>query len=77
MAAFSTDGMRRDRSTSAEPDQPVTRQSAPCPVCGQPSVERYRSFCSARCADVDMGRWLSGNYRVETDIAHDEEPGAG
>jgi endogenous inhibitor of DNA gyrase (YacG/DUF329 family) len=27
-------------------------------------VERYHPFCSARCADVDLNRWLSGSYSV-------------
>ena len=35
-----------------------------CPVCGRPAVEAYRPFCSRRCADVDLGRWLTGAYRV-------------
>ena len=35
-----------------------------CPICGKPAVPRYRPFCSRRCADVDLGRWFSGHYRV-------------
>lgn len=36
-----------------------------CPICGEkPSVERFRPFCSARCADVDLHRWLGGVYAV-------------
>ncbi len=37
-----------------------------CPICQRPAVERYRPFCSARCADVDLHRWLAGVYVVET-----------
>jgi endogenous inhibitor of DNA gyrase (YacG/DUF329 family) len=45
-----------------------------CPICrrplGQaPEAARLRPFCSRRCADVDLHRWLSGAYRVETDEA--------
>lgn len=40
-----------------------------CPVCKTPSVTRYRPFCSKRCAQVDLGRWLKGAYRVPTDEA--------
>jgi hypothetical protein len=45
-----------------------------CPICrrplGQgPEAARLRPFCSRRCADVDLHRWLSGSYRVETDEA--------
>jgi endogenous inhibitor of DNA gyrase (YacG/DUF329 family) len=36
-----------------------------CPVCGKPApVERLAPFCSVRCADVDLGRWLTGQYRI-------------
>jgi endogenous inhibitor of DNA gyrase (YacG/DUF329 family) len=35
-----------------------------CPVCGKPSVAAARPFCSTRCADVDLGRWLTGQYRI-------------
>lgn len=34
----------------------------PCPICGRPGAERYRPFCSRRCADIDLGRWLTGGY---------------
>jgi uncharacterized protein len=46
-----------------------------CPVCKKPSVADYRPFCSKRCADVDLGRWLTGSHRIETDEAP-EVPGA-
>jgi len=42
----------------------------PCPICGKPSVEQYKPFCSKRCADVDLNRWLSGNYVIP---ARDDE----
>jgi endogenous inhibitor of DNA gyrase (YacG/DUF329 family) len=35
-----------------------------CPICGRPSAQDYRPFCSRRCADVDLGRWLSGAYVI-------------
>jgi endogenous inhibitor of DNA gyrase (YacG/DUF329 family) len=38
--------------------------SAKCPICGRPSVQEYRPFCSRRCADVDLARWLSGTYVI-------------
>ena len=37
---------------------------APCPVCRRASVAEYRPFCSRRCADVDLARWLRGDYVV-------------
>lgn len=45
--------------TAAGPDQ-----AAPCPICGRPAEARHRPFCSIRCADADLGRWLTGQYRV-------------
>jgi len=39
----------------------------PCPICGKPSASGHRPFCSARCRTIDLGRWLKGVYRVETD----------
>lgn len=35
-----------------------------CPICGAPAVEKFRPFCSRRCADIDLGRWFSGRYSV-------------
>jgi endogenous inhibitor of DNA gyrase (YacG/DUF329 family) len=40
-----------------------------CPICGAPPAARYRPFCSARCADVDLARWLNESYRVPGDAA--------
>lgn len=39
-------------------------RAAACPVCARPQVPAYRPFCSRRCADVDLGRWLGGHYRL-------------
>lgn len=33
-----------------------------CPICAKPSQAEFVPFCSKRCADVDLGRWLKGNY---------------
>lgn len=46
-----------------------------CPICGKEAVEKYRPFCSRRCADVDLARWLRGDYRipVEDEAPRDEE----
>jgi endogenous inhibitor of DNA gyrase (YacG/DUF329 family) len=40
-----------------------------CPICKRPIAEgeaakRYRPFCSRRCADIDLGRWLKGSYAI-------------
>ena len=37
----------------------------PCPICRRPATDpRFRPFCSARCADVDLGRWFNGAYAM-------------
>ena len=38
-----------------------------CPICKKVSVARFRPFCSERCADLDLGRWLKGSYAVPTE----------
>ncbi len=35
-----------------------------CPICSKPASERYRPFCSKRCADIDLNRWLKGGYAI-------------
>jgi hypothetical protein len=37
---------------------------ARCPICAKPAVPEYRPFCSRRCADVDLLRWLKGSYAI-------------
>jgi hypothetical protein len=43
----------------------------PCPTCGKPGVAASRPFCSKRCADVDLQRWLSDRYAIP--IVEDED----
>ncbi|MDF2995819.1 MAG: hypothetical protein K0R27_1456 [Xanthobacteraceae bacterium] len=45
----------------------------PCPICGKPAVEKYRPFCSSRCADIDLHRWLSGSYAIPAAEDDDED----
>ncbi|WP_116654894.1 DNA gyrase inhibitor YacG [Pelagibacterium sediminicola] len=40
------------------------RPPKPCPICDKPSAQKYHPFCSARCADIDLGRWLKGSYVI-------------
>jgi len=58
----------------AEQRQPGS--TAVCSICKKPSTPKFRPFCSARCADVDLGRWFSESYRVEAtpdEISEDED----
>ncbi|MEM9247876.1 MAG: DNA gyrase inhibitor YacG [Pseudomonadota bacterium] len=43
-----------------------------CPICKRPVVAEYRPFCSRRCADIDLGRWLTGGYAIPTDEGEDD-----
>ena len=36
----------------------------PCPICDKPTDPAYRPFCSKRCADLDLARWMTGRYAV-------------
>ncbi len=35
-----------------------------CPTCSKPPAQEYAPFCSRRCADIDLQRWLAGAYVV-------------
>ena len=51
------------------------RPSAKCPICGKAALSATRPFCSPHCADVDLGRWLTGQYRIPGPPSdRDEEP---
>jgi len=47
--------------------KPAKPTSARCPICGKPTVHEHRPFCSKRCAEIDLGRWLKGGYAVPGD----------
>ncbi len=74
--------MQRNKNTG---DGQPNFAARPCPICGRPSVFADHPFCSKRCADIDLHRWLSGVYVVPAqgdDVEVDEgtpgdEAGAG
>ncbi len=51
--------------------------SSGCPICNKPVATDFRPFCSKRCADVDLHRWLSGSYVIPglEDEPAAEDPG--
>ena len=53
------------------PEPAAAPRLKPCPVCGKLSVEQFRPFCSQRCTDVDLHRWLAGVYTVP--VAENDE----
>ncbi|MCB9944391.1 MAG: DNA gyrase inhibitor YacG [Geminicoccaceae bacterium] len=46
-----------------------------CPLCGRPRDEAFRPFCSARCRDVDLAKWLDGSYAVAAVESGDDNDG--
>ena len=47
-----------------------------CPICGKPVAAAARPFCSTRCKDIDLNRWLSGSYVIPAADAEDEDGSA-
>jgi hypothetical protein len=52
---------------------PVASSVKKCPLCGKLADEKFKPFCSKRCADIDLNRWLSGVYAVPVKEAEDED----
>ena len=63
----------------ADADKPAGAEIVPlrppgeCPICGKLSDRKLHPFCSKRCANIDLNRWLSGSYAIP---AAEEEPGS-
>lgn len=52
---------------------PLKREKTrPCPICRKPAVAKFKPFCSKRCADIDLGRWLKEDYRVPVEEQPDQ-----
>ena len=52
---------------------PGKRPARKCPICGKPATEASKPFCSERCRDVDLNRWLSNSYVIPGPNDEDEE----
>jgi endogenous inhibitor of DNA gyrase (YacG/DUF329 family) len=48
-----------------------------CPICARPAVADTAPFCSVRCKDDDLRRWLVGAYRIPGDPVPDGGDGEG
>ena len=55
---------------NAHAETPAARR---CPICAKAAERAFRPFCSKRCADIDLNRWLSGVYAVPTADDGDED----
>ena len=67
--------MTKDTAKDADKDVFAPRARR-CPICGKPALAQFRAFCSQRCADVDLNRWLSGVYAVPGKEDEEEEDGS-
>lgn len=47
-----------------------------CPICNKPTDKAYRPFCSKRCADVDLAKWLGEGYAIPSDDPEDIDKAA-
>lgn len=50
-------------------------RSGRCPICGAATEHAFRPFCSKRCRDVDLARWLGGGYTIAGGAADADEDG--
>jgi endogenous inhibitor of DNA gyrase (YacG/DUF329 family) len=55
------------------PEDAGPGKGKPCPICGKPATEASRPFCSERCRDVDLNRWLSNSYAIPAAKDDDED----
>ncbi len=43
-----------------------------CPICNAERADKFRPFCSKRCAEIDLGRWFTGNYALPAEELLDD-----
>ena len=60
------------KSSDVSPVTPMPGAARKCPVCGKPTAPLHQPFCSRRCADVDLGRWLKETYSIPTEEGPDD-----
>ena len=63
-----------DKASPVERPGPAKNERR-CPICGKPRSAAYDPFCSKRCADVDLHRWLKGSYVIPGGSAKPEPDG--
>jgi endogenous inhibitor of DNA gyrase (YacG/DUF329 family) len=64
---------KRVEAVAAPQNGKADFKTRPCPICGKLAAFETRPFCSKRCADVDLHRWLGGAYAIP--VAEDNVPG--
>ncbi len=43
----------------------IKKTRSKCPSCKKPALERFHPFCSKKCADLDLSKWLTDGQSVE------------
>ena len=64
---------RRKAAPKEAAKESVKVSAKPCPICGKPATAASRPFCSERCRDVDLNRWLSNSYTIPAAKDDDED----
>ena len=59
-------------SDAKEEAEKAKNSGAKCPQCGASAIKPHTPFCSRRCAQIDLGKWLNEDYRVPADDVMDE-----
>ena len=65
----------RERTPAKGAEVVPLRPPRPCPICGTESTRAAYPFCSRRCADVDLHRWLTGSYAIAAVEGEAEDDG--
>ncbi|MEO1694407.1 MAG: DNA gyrase inhibitor YacG [Pseudomonadota bacterium] len=65
--------MSGDDGNTDAPRQATVDTGGACPICDKPINPAYRPFCSKRCADIDLGRWLGERYVVPDRAVNDDD----
>ncbi len=55
----------------------AARKIPKCPVCGRPRHSEFRPFCSTRCRDRDLSKWLDGAYAIPVVEEEEDRDGMG
>ena len=58
---------------TGKPEAKSKGKPKPCPICGKPATAASHPFCSERCRDVDLNRWLSNSYAIPAAQDDDED----
>jgi len=70
------DNVFDDNVVSLKAAKAAQDKAPKCPLCAKPTAPEYTPFCSKRCADIDLGRWLGDGYRIASQDPADSAEGA-